>query len=176
MNQPKIPQSVLASLPKSREVISIHGGVDALKRFIMLKVLLRDRTTESVVIPIGIAFHISRSVGSAIGNIKYRDIRRRGGDARPKLPEIRTFLENQPDIEQRDWDETDKSKMAEGCEVRAFKDAVFLGFKLIASDIYKILAVPPSISFYLVDMIEQVKREAGLIDIATTESPSDQKH
>jgi hypothetical protein len=172
----RIPQAVLAAIPKSREVIAMADAVEAGGRFYLLKFVLRNRTTEVVVMPPVVAFHISRSVGDAIGQLKYRDLRRRAGDSRPEFPAIRAALDNQPNVQQSDWDSAERSQIAIGCEVRAFPDGLFLGFNIDAAGSYRILAVPPTISFYLVDMIERARREGAMRDIGTEGSPSDHKH
>ena len=174
MNNGRLPLEVFATLPKSREVVSIADSVDAARRLYLMKFLLRERIAEVVLVPPPVAFHISGSIGRAILDAKYEDVRRQSGDPRPQPPMIRTFLGSQPNVGQRDWDKAFSSQLVEGCEVRAFADALFLGFKV--GPIYTLLSVPAPISFCLVEMIERAKQRGVAMDLATTPSPSDKTH
>jgi len=172
----RVTKEMLARLPKSREVTSFNFGVNSGATWVLWKCILRDGSTDVVAMPPATAFHIASSVGRAIGALKFRDLRRRSGDPRPELPVIRAFLDRQPDIAQQDWDGADESRRAAECEVHAFPEAVFLAFNLASRpDIYKALAVPPPISFYLVDIVRQMERDRALIDISAVPSASDRK-
>jgi hypothetical protein len=122
------------------------------------------------------AFFISKSINSAAKHLAWKDIRRRKGDPRPDSDLITAFLKKQPEIDQSDWEiaagRTTPTPI--GIEVLPFRDALFLAFQF-ESDIYKILRIAPTLSFYLVDMVRDAERD-GMVDISNADSPTHYKN
>jgi len=126
---------------------------------------LRNGSDDIVIAPTTVAFRVRDSLSHAIKRLMYRDVRRRKDDPRPELPEIRVFRDNQPDIEPADWDGADRSRVAVGCEVRTYRDAVFLGFNVGDGQTYKVLRFSPQLSFYLVNTLVKMERDGALKDL-----------
>lgn len=166
--------SFLKSVPRERDVISMHFGADSRGTYCLFKFRLKKGSDDVVIAPTTVAFHIRSAFRHAVTKLKYKDVRRRGSNPKPELPVIRAFLDNQPDIEPGDWDGQDRSRIAVGCEVRAFSDAVFLGFNVGDGTIYKVLRLAPPLSFYIVDTLAMMEREGALKDLLS--SVNGQKH
>jgi hypothetical protein len=174
----KVPNSFLAALPRQRDVVSFRHGADAKGRYALLKFRLRDGAEEVIVLPPAVAFHVRDSARKSIETLRYRDVRRRVGDSRPEMPDIRRFLDGQPDLFPGDWDGKGNQRVAYACEVSAFSDALFLAFGIGDQklSIYKSLRLPPVLSFYLVAMISELERDRAIVDLSKATSPSTEKN
>ena len=114
---------MLATIPRERDVVSYAEGLAEDGRFMVLKFVLKNGRADVVFLPPAVAFHIRESIRDASRRLRYRDVRRRVGEARSEPQIIQDFLDRQPEIAGDDWDALagQAPRIAEGCEVHAFK-------------------------------------------------------
>lgn len=172
MARGRITPQMLAKLPRERDVISYSPGLDEKGRTAVFKFVLRTGLSDVVFLPPAVAFHIRRAIRAAHRRLGTRDVRRRG-EQRPEPQIIRTFLEQQPAIGGDDWDAMagKTPRLAKGCEIHAFPDAIYLGF-MISDDIFQVFRLAPAISFYLPEMIDEAEQTGVLVDLGSADPPS----
>jgi hypothetical protein len=171
--QGKLTRQMLAAIPRDRDVVSYAHGLDQTGRIFILKLTLKNGQSDVVFLPPAVAFHIRESIRDASRRFRYRDVRRRVGEARSEPQIIKDFLDRQPVIVGDDWDALagQAPRIAKGCEVHAFKGAVFLGF-MMSEDVYQIFRLRPALSFYLPEMVDAAEQTGVLIDLGRAQPPS----
>jgi hypothetical protein len=175
--KPNITREMCGMLPRERDVVSFSGGLDVRGTFFLLKMRLKDGREEVLRLPSPLTIHVAKSLRESIRQHKYKDVRRQKGDKKLELGLVRSFLDKQPTLSERDWDfsQDQKPSVVTGCEVHSFSNAVFIGLK-VTSDTYRIYRFPPAISFYLAEMIEEADRAGHLLDVSRIQSGSDDLH
>jgi hypothetical protein len=170
--QGRLTRQMLADISRDRDVVSYAPGLDDLGRMFVLKLALKNGQSNVVFLPPAVAF-LRESIRAASRRFRYRDVRRRIGEARSEPQIINDFLDRQPVIAVDDWDALAgrAPRITKGCEIHAFKEAVFLGF-LMSEDIYQIFRLQRAISFYLPEMVDEAERSGVLIDLERALSPS----
>ncbi len=172
----RLPADIFAAIPRSRDVVSFHFGMDPRGHYLLLKFALANKAKELIYVPSSVAIALRKSLDGLFNAAKYQDVRRRAGDPLPDNEIIKSFLRNQPDIVDGDWDfkGSDISRaQAVAVEVQGFHDAVFVAF-IIRENEYKVLRLDPSISFYLIEMIREAEA-GGLIDLVAAQPPSNRR-
>jgi hypothetical protein len=169
----RLTPQMLAAFRRERDVVSYAPGLDETGRALVLKFVLKNGGAHVVFLPPLVAFHIRASIRDASRKHRYRDVRRRVGEARPEPQIIKDFLDGQPEICGDDWDALggEVPRIAQGCEVHAFRDAVFLAF-MVSGDTFQVFRVHPAISFYLPEMIDEAEQTGVLIDLEKAVPPS----
>jgi hypothetical protein len=164
---------MLAELRRERDVVSYAPGLDERGRIFVVKFVLKNGRTDVVFLPPAVAFHVRNSIRDASRAHRYRDVRRRLGEPRPEPQIIRDFLDRQPVMAGDDWDALagQAPRIAKGCEVHAFKDAIILGF-IVSDDILQVFRLHPAISFYLPEMVDEAEQTNMLIDLDRVDPPS----
>lgn len=156
---------MLAAVPKERDVVSFSHAVAEQQQIFVLKVKLMNGSDEPFMMPAVLAQHLMKSIGRAIQDANYQDLRRRVGDPRPEDPAIADFLANQPDIKDADWDAKagGELRLAHDLEVHAEPKRIYLVALIDPSkSIYKVLRLPSPIVFYLREMIAECLRDGSL--------------
>jgi hypothetical protein len=134
--------------------------------------MLKNNQEDIVFLPSAVAFHIRNSLRDASQKHRYRDVRSKVSESQPEPQIIQDFLDRQPALAGDDWDALagQAPRLVKGCEVHAFKDAIFFGF-MITDDIYAIFRLHPAISFYLTEMIDEAEQTGRLLNLGKTHPP-----
>lgn len=166
MSKPKLNQEMLNRLPRERDVISYHVGIDTAGRYIILKVRTADERFETVLMPAVVAIHIRDSLRHTDASLESDD------------QFEQRFLKMQPEMADSDWSASSEHvETAEGCEVHEFSGAIFLGFLTDKSrQIYKVLRLNKSIAHYFVGYVDDAERSGALVNLKKARPSSDKKH
>jgi hypothetical protein len=136
MARSRLTRRMLAEFPRERDVVSYAPGLDERGHIFVLKFMLKNNQEDIVFLPSAVAFHIRNSLRDASRKHRYRDVRRKVGESQPEPQIIQDFLDRQPALagDDRNALAGQAPRLVKGCEVHAFKDAIFFGF-MITDDI-----------------------------------------
>jgi hypothetical protein len=95
--QGRLTRQMLADISRDRDVVSYAPGLDDLGRMFVLKLALKNGQSNVVFLPPAVAF-LRESIRAASRRFRYRDVRRRIGEARSEPQIINDFLDRQPVI------------------------------------------------------------------------------
>ena len=139
----------------TRIVSSLIMGTDPEVRLVVLKFLLGTGKTETIHFQRETALWFFEQLGIAAASGRFVDRRVRRDEARDEEPEVRTFLDTQPDLVAEDWENRGGKRTTRGMEFHEFADG--LGLVLETGESRASYTLPDQACLYLREYLAEIE-------------------